>query len=372
MSLSFQGGTPTSLAIAGSGRRSARASKYFPSALKDPARALVTSTGATPGRQGPAQLLDGGAVIAGQDVVGHGEAGHLGASGEVATYVRGADGGRRRVGRELLDRSGDGASLGTDRLDEPLRRFAVQSRAEPSRPVGRELRELPRLQRRAVDHPAGQGAELVEHALALDPAGMYDDEEGLGWEVFGDADERVGELSGESVGGVDDGHGLCREQGTAGHLQKLTFGKECGIHDADGRHRELRPRVGEQLSEVLLGEVRLGPHDEHERAERRIHHGRQHASPRRHCGDPGVSGQREEELLHLRGVVLRVFVQDTLAETGRDDGEACAVQSLARGGNLGDDLAAVTPLLDHGDDAADLTLYALETLERRRELLRDR
>src|SRR5665647_2361628 len=342
--------------------------EVLPERPEGPRQGAGDEYGRDAGRQGPAQLLDGGAVIAGEDIVGDGEAGHLGASGEVATYVRGADGGRRRVGRELLDRSGDGTGLGTDRLDEPLRRFTVQPRAEPSRPVGGELRELPRLQRRAVDHPAGQGAELVEHALALDPAGMHDDEEGLGWEVFGDADERVGELSGESVHGVDHGHRLCREQGAAGHLQELTFGKECGVHDADGRHRELRSRVGEQLSEVLLGEVRLGPHDEHERAERRIHHGRQHASPRRHCGDPVVSGQREEELLHLRGVVLGVLVEDALAETGRDDGESRAVQSLARGGNLGDDLAAVTPLLDHGDDAADLALYALESFERRYEL----
>src|SRR5665811_2579409 len=59
-----------------------------------------------------------------------------------------------------------------------------------------------------------------------------------------------------------------------------------------------------------------------------------------------------------------------LAESGRDDGESRAVQSLARGGNLGDDLAAVTPLLDHGDNAADLALYALESLERRDELNR--
>src|SRR5450631_3931794 len=56
-----------------------------------PGKGAGDEYGSDAGRQCPAQLLDGGAMVAREDVVRDGEAGDLGASGEVATYMRGAD-----------------------------------------------------------------------------------------------------------------------------------------------------------------------------------------------------------------------------------------------------------------------------------------
>src|SRR6476619_3510596 len=84
-----------------------------------------------------------------------------------------------------------------------------------------------------------------------------------------------------------------------------------------------------------------------------------------------VSREREEEFLHL----LHVDAVDTVAargqallETARDNGEAGLVEGLGDGGELGNDVLAVATLLQHAQDAVELTTGALDPVDDRRHL----
>lgn len=80
------------------------------------------------------------------------------------------------------------------------------------------------------------------------------------------------------------------------------------------------------------------------------------------------SGQREEQLLelvdaHLALAVRRGALGDALPQTGRDDLEAGAIQCARHRGELGHDVLAVAALLDHRDDAGQLTLSSAEPIQ---------
>ncbi len=84
------------------------------------------------------------------------------------------------------------------------------------------------------------------------------------------------------------------------------------------------------------------------------------------------SGQGEEELLHPLGVdaVEAVVAGKALPQAGGHDREARPVEGTGDGRELGDDVLAVATLLDHAEHAGELTLRALDAVDRGAEVLR--
>ncbi|SPD85485.1 conserved protein of unknown function [Micropruina glycogenica] len=77
------------------------------------------------------------------------------------------------------------------------------------------------------------------------------------------------------------------------------------------------------------------------------------------------SGQREEKLLQLRGVHAGAVgaLGQALAKTGGDHGESGPVERFGDRRQLGDDVGAMTTVLDHANDSADLTFGAAQPLD---------
>src|SRR5690606_19379013 len=76
-------------------------------------------------------------------------------------------------------------------------------------------------------------------------------------------------------------------------------------------------------------------------------------------------GQGEEELLHLLhvqgGILARRLCVEALLQAARDDLETRAVERPGDRGELGHDVRALSARLEHGDDAANLTLGAAQS-----------
>lgn len=81
----------------------------------------------------------------------------------------------------------------------------------------------------------------------------------------------------------------------------------------------------------------------------------------------GWSGQGQEELFQVFPVHACVLLGNALLQTRGNDGEPCPVEGFGHGGELGDDIPAVPPLLQHAGDSGELTLGALEPIDHRRE-----
>jgi len=86
------------------------------------------------------------------------------------------------------------------------------------------------------------------------------------------------------------------------------------------------------------------------------------------CGDtpllivrPRMSGQGEEELLHLRdvGLAWRVAVGQAVLKPGGHDRETATAERLVDGRELGEHVLAFGSFLQHPDDAAQVTVGAL-------------
>ena len=78
-------------------------------------------------------------------------------------------------------------------------------------------------------------------------------------------------------------------------------------------------------------------------------------------------GQGEEKLLHSGDLCFgEGFVRfdlEALPHAGHHDLEARPIERFARGGELGDDVLAISSLFDHPDDAADLALDPAKAAE---------